>query len=144
VHKEKRMNKKLVAAGLALLGAVYSIGALAQTPSDNMVRQRQGVMLLQGKYFGPLGAMAAGKVPYNAEVVARNAGYLNALGQMPWDAFTPETANATVKTRALPEIYKDSAGFKKAAERLQGGVSKLAAEAKNEAGAKAADQYRSK
>ena len=44
-------------------------------------------------------------LPYNAETVARNAGYLDALSHMPWDAFTAETANTTLKTRDLPAIY---------------------------------------
>ena len=48
-------------------------------------------MALQGKYFGPLNAMAQGKAPYNAQVVVRNAGYLQALSEMPWDGFTPDT-----------------------------------------------------
>ena len=133
------MKKFTAVVVAAAIGAGITATAFAQTPpTDNLVRQRQGAMLLQGKYFGPLAGMAAGKVPYNAETVARNAGYLDALSHMPWDAFTAETANTTLKTRALPEIYKDAAGFKSAADRLSAATAKLVAEAKNEAGAKAA------
>jgi len=55
-----------------------------------------------------------------------------------WDSFTPDTANE--KTRALPEIYTDAAGFKAANEKLQAEVAKLVTAAKsgNEAMAKAA------
>ena len=134
------MNTKVLAASLALVaGAGYTMAAFSQqNPADNLVRQRQGVMLLQGKYFGPLGGMAAGKVPYNAETATRNAGFLDALSQMPWDAFTAETQNATVKTRALPEIYKDQAGFKAAQDQLRAAITKLNADAKNEASFKTA------
>ena len=38
----------------------------------SMVKQRQAVMTLQGKYFGPMAGMAQGKIPYNADVVQRN------------------------------------------------------------------------
>jgi cytochrome c556 len=133
------MNKKLLAAGLALaLGAGFSLNAAAQAKPETLVKQRQSAMTLQGKYFGPLGGMAQGKVPYDANIVARNAGYLEVLTKLAWDGFTPDTANE--KTRALPEIYTDSAGFKAANERLQAGVANLVTAAKsgNEATVKAA------
>jgi cytochrome c556 len=138
--KEKWMKLKALAAGAVLaLGSWTAIEAIAQqNPADNLVRQRQGVMLLQGKYFGPLAGMAAGKVPYDATIATRNAGFLDSLSQMPWDAFTPETQSATVKTRALPEIFKDQAGFKAAQDQLRGAVQKLNADAKNEGSFKAA------
>src|SRR5512141_627192 len=102
------MNKKLFAAALALaLGAGYTLNALAQAKPEIMVKQRQAVMTLQGKYWGPLGGMAQGKVPYDASVVARNAGYLEALSKMPWDGFDASTQG--VKSAALPEIWKDAA-----------------------------------
>ena len=133
------MNMKFVAAGLALaLGVGFTVDAVAQGKPETMVKQRQAAMTLQAKYFGPLGAMAQGKAPYNASVVARNAGYLEILTKLAWDGFAPETAN--VKSRALPEIYKDTAGFNAEIEKLQAGVAKLVAAAKssNESAAKAA------
>ncbi len=133
------MNKKLLAAGLALaLGAGFTLNAGAQVKPETMVKQRQAAMTLQGKYFGPLGGMAQGKVPYDANIVARNAGYLEVLTKLAWDGFTPNTANE--KSRALPEIYKDAAGFKAANEKLQAEVEKLVTASKsgNEATVKAA------
>ena len=118
------MKKTLVATGLALaLGAGYSLGAFAQAKPEVLVKQRQAAMTLQGKYYGPLAAMAQGKVPYNGEVVKRNAGYLSALDKMPWDGFSPETKG--VKSAALPAIWNEPAKFKQAQERLQNEVSKL-------------------
>ena len=133
------MNKKfLVAAMTAVLGAGYTISAFSQAKPDAQVRQRQSVMVLQGKYFGPLALMAGGKIPYDANVASRNAAFLDALGKMPWDNFTPDTQGE--KTRAMPEIYKESAKFKEAQERLSGDVSKLVSATKggNEASVKAA------
>ena len=123
------MNKKLLAAGMALaLGAGFTVNALAQAKPETLVKQRQAAMTLIGKYWGPLGGMAQGKVPYDANVVARNAGFLEALSKMPWDGFHPSTQGE--KTAALPEIWKDEAKFKAAQEFLQGNVAKLVSTAK--------------
>jgi cytochrome c556 len=118
------MRKTLIPVALALaLGAGYSLSAFAQAKPEVLVKQRQAAMTLQGKYFGPMAAMAQGKVPYNAEVVKRNAGYLSALDKMPWDGFSPETKG--VKSAALPAVWNEPDKFKQAQERLQSEVAKL-------------------
>jgi len=118
------MNKKLVLSSVALvLGAGYGGAALAQAKPDVLVKQRQAAMTLQGKYFGPLAGMASGKVPYNAEVVARNAAYLDTLNKMPWDGFHENTKE--IKSRALPEVFTDTAKFKEATNQTQIAVAQL-------------------
>jgi cytochrome c556 len=132
------MNKKLLLVGVALVvGAVSASVAFAQDKPEVLVKQRQAVMTLQGKYFGPLQGMAQGKIPYNGEIVARNAAYLNVLDKMPWDGFAPGTKD--VKSQALPAVFTDPAKFKNAQERLREAVAKLAeVKSGNEAEAKAA------
>jgi cytochrome c556 len=133
------MNMKFLAASLALaLGAGTAASAYAQAKPEVLVKQRQAAMVLQGKYFGPLGGMAQGKVPFDAKIVARNAGFLNALAQMPWDGFDASTSD--VKSGALPDVWKDSAKFKSAQQLLEGNVAKLvdAAKGGNEAAMKTA------
>jgi cytochrome c556 len=133
------MNKKLFTAVLALaLGAGYTLNAAAQAKPDVLVKQRQAAMTLQGKYFGPLGGMAQGKVPYDANIVARNAGYLEVLSKLPWDGFNASTQGE--KSAALPEVWKDAAGFKAAQDKLESEVGKLVAATKggNEAAIKTA------
>ncbi len=132
------MNKKLLMVGVVLvLGAVYMSIAFAEEKPEVLVKQRQAVMILQGKYFGPLMAMAQGKIPYNAEIVARNSAYLSVLDKMPADGFTPSTKD--VKSRALPAVFTDQAKFGKALERLQEAVAKLVkVKSSDEAAAKAA------
>src|SRR5712691_1913210 len=91
------MNRKLLAATVvASVGAAWVVDAVAQ-----------------------------GKLPYDANIALRNAGYLDALDKMPWDGFDPSTKNVTVKTAALPAIWNEPAKFKEAQERLQSEVSKL-------------------
>ena len=133
------MNKKLIAAGLALaLGTGYTLNALAQAKPDVLVKQRVAAMTLIGKYFGPLGGMAQGKVPFDANIVARNAGYLEVLTKLPWDGFDASTQNE--KSAALPEVWKDPAKFKAAQDLVQKQVANVVAVAKggNEAAIKAA------
>ena len=133
------MNRKLVLSGLILvLGAGYGAAAFAQAKPDVLVKQRQAAMTLQGKYFGPLAVMASGKVPYNAEVVARNVAYLDVLNKMPRDGFHENTKD--IKSRALPEVYTDNAKFKEATTHNQGAVAQLVKVSKggDEAAVKAA------
>ena len=122
------MKRTAVAAVAAIaLGAVTG-AALAQAKPEVLVKQRQAGMTLIGKYFGPLGAMAQGKAPFNAQVVQRNADYLAALSQMPWDGFHPSTSGE--KSRAKPELFKETQKVNELAERLQSEVKKLQTAAK--------------
>lgn len=118
------MKWKLVSAGLAVaVGAGFALAAHAQMKPEVMVKQRQAAMTLQAKYLGPLGAMAQGKMPFNAELVARNAAYLNVLDKMAWDGFAESTKD--VKSRALPVIWSEAGKFKEAQEHFQSAVSQL-------------------
>jgi cytochrome c556 len=131
------MKKTLVLAAVAVaMGGLAGIAA-AQVKPDVLVKQRQAAMTLIGKYWGPIAGMASGKVsPYNADVVARNATYLENLAQMPWDGFHDSTKDE--KSRALPETYSQKAKFDELAQRLQSETAKLGqlARAKDEAGVK--------
>ena len=131
------MKKIMLAAGLML--AVAGGAAMAQVKPDVLVKQRQAVMTLQSKYFGPIAGMASGKVrPYNADVVARNATYLENLTQMAWDGFH-ENTQGQQNTKALPLIWSEKAKFDDLAQRLQAETAKLGALARagDEAGVKA-------
>ena len=132
------MRIKLMTAALALaaLGGA-SLEALAQAKPDVLVKQRQAAMTLQGKYLGPIGAMMKGAAPYNADTVALNATFLENLARMPWDGFHPSTQGE--KSKAKPEIYKDTAKWTAAYQLLEAETAKLgaAARAKNEAGVRA-------
>lgn len=131
------MKKTLVAAALALTAGSLAGTALAQQKPEVLVKQRQSAMTLIAKYWGPIAGMASGKVsPYNADVVSRNATYLENLAQMPWDGFHESTKSE--KSRALPEVWSQKAKFDELAQRLQTETAKLGemARAKNEAGVK--------
>ena len=105
---------------VALMGAG---AAFAQQKPEVLVKQRQAVMTLQGKYFGPMAGMAQGKVPFNADVVKRNSAFLDNLSRMAWDGFDASTKD--VKSATLPAAYTDQAKFKDAAARLENEAHKL-------------------
>lgn len=124
------MRKQLLSACIvAALGAGYAAAAVSQVKPETLVKQRQAAMTLQGKYFGPLGGMLKGSVPYDASIVARNAGYLDVVSQMPWDGFAEGTKG--VKSAALPAIWTDAATFKQAQDQLRSAVGTLVTASKS-------------
>lgn len=132
------MRKNLVAAAVAVtLGSLAGFAA-AQAKPEVLVKQRQAGMTLIGKYWGPIAGMASGKVsPYNADVISRNATYLENLAQMPWDGFHESTKDEK-NNKALPAIWSQKAKFDELAQRLQTETAKLGelARKKDEAGVK--------
>ena len=134
------MNCKQLSAVLALAIGCTSLfphDAHAQGKPDRLVKQRQAAMMLMGKYWGPLNGMRQGKAPYNEDVIERNAAFLDALSQMPWDGFKVETKS--VKSRALPAVFDNAAGFRKAQDELRSAVGRLTSVIRgDEAGFKAA------
>lgn len=120
------MTKTLLSAGAALAVALLTAqDALAQAKPEVLVKQRQAKMILQGKYFGPLAAVARGRAPYDAAMVQRNAGFLDNLTRMAWDGYDPSTRN--VQSRTLPSTYDNMAKFKQYASQLEHQVADLVA-----------------
>jgi cytochrome c556 len=135
------MRKKLLSACIvAALAAGYAAAAFSQAKPETLVKQRKAAMTMQGKYFyGSLNPMAQGKIPFDASIAARNAGYLEVLTKLPWDGFAESTKDQK-DTGALPAIWTEPAKFKAAQDRLHTAVAALVAATKggNEATVKAA------
>jgi cytochrome c556 len=135
------MRRRLLSVCIvAALSGGYAAAAFAQAKPETLVKQRKAAMTMQGKYFyGSLNPMAQGKIPYDAAVAARNAGYLEVLSKLPWDGFAESTKDQK-DTGALPAIWTEPAKFKAAQDRLQTAVAALVAATKggNEATVKAA------
>ena len=117
------MKRSTTAVVVALALGVAAGAVFAQAKPETLVKQRQAVMTLQGKYFGPMAAMAQGKVPFNADVIKRNSAYLDNLSRMAWDGFDAGTKD--VKSAALPAIYEQTDKFKEAASHLENEAHKL-------------------
>lgn len=119
------LKKTGAVAGISLVAVLIAQGAHAQAKPEVLVKQRQAKMVLQVKYFGPLVAMARGKIPYDADVVRRNAGFVDNLTRMSWDGWDPSTRN--VESRTLPAAYENKAKFNEYISRLENEAAKLVA-----------------
>ena len=96
--------------------------------SENAVKYRKSVMFVMQQNFARVGAMAAGKAPFDAKVAADSAAVAEFMSKLPWAAFGEGTDKGD--TRAKPEIWKEPAKFKEHADNMQTEMSKLAAAAK--------------
>lgn len=115
-----------VAAG-ALLSSVPASAQFAK-PED-AIKYRQSALFVMGQHFGRLGAMANGRVPFDAKAAADNADLVLTLSQLPWAGFGPGTDKAA-PTKAEPAVWAEPAKFKAASDKMQAEVAKLAAAAK--------------
>ena len=79
-------------------------------------------------HFGRVGAMANGRVPFDAAAIASNAAIAESMSKLPWAAFVDGSGAGDTKAKA--EIWSDNAKFKAASEKMQAEMGKLAAAAK--------------
>lgn len=118
-----------LALGATLLVASGTASAQFQKPED-AVKYRQSVMSVMASHFSRIGAMANGRVPFDAKTVQDNAALVETLSKLPWPAFGPESEKATNPNKAKPEIWKEQAKFKESADKMVAEVAKLNAASK--------------
>ena len=111
-----------LAAGILLTGPVFA--QFAKT--EDAVKYRPGALFVMGQHFSRVGAMANGRVPFDAKVASENADVVAELAKLPWAAFGPGTEGGKSK----PEIWKEQAKFKEHGDKLVAETAKLAAAAK--------------
>ena len=131
------MTRTLLAAALAV-AALVPVAAQAQfAKSEDAIKYRQGAFTVLGAHFSRIGAMVSGRAPYDAAAAAENAAVVAAVGKLPFAAFGPGTDTGR-DNRARPEIWRDAAKFKVAADRMTDAVAKLPAAANDPAALKTA------
>jgi len=118
-------HHKLVVALLAAL-VVTPAMALDAEQAQKATETRQSVLTVVGWSIGPLGAMARGLVPYDADLVARNAQRIAWMSSMIPDAFRADTREHAVETEALPVIWENYARFEELAANAQASAERLA------------------
>ena len=96
---------------------------------EDAIKYRQSALSVMGTHFGRVGAMANGRVPFDAKVAAENADIVAEMAKLPWAAFGAGTDKGG-NTRAKPEIWTEQAKFKEYSEKLVAESTKLAAAAK--------------
>ena len=122
------MKKPLILI-TALAAITLALPAAAQfAKPEDAIKYRKASLSVMGTHFSRVGAMATGKAPYDAKAAAENADIAAAMAKLPWAAFTEGSDKG--ETRAKPEIWKDSAKFKEAGDKMQAELAKLAVAAK--------------
>ncbi len=114
-----RISIKALIPALALTLATPAMAQFAK-PED-AIKYRQSAFALMGAHMSRLSAVVKGEVPYNKDDVVRNAAIINTLSSLPWQAFGPSTEGG----KAEPAIWKESAKFKSAADKMQAAVAEL-------------------
>ncbi len=120
-----------IAAPLALAFAFSAFSAPVfaqfQKPED-AVKYRKAAFTVMANHFGRIGAMANGRVPFDAKAAADSAAIVETMSKLPWEAFVPGTDKG--ETRALPVVWTEQAKFKEGADKLQAATAQLNAAAK--------------
>jgi cytochrome c556 len=113
----------------ALLIGVMAWPAQAQfAKPEDAVKYRKNSLFVMQQHWARVGAMATGKVPFDAKQAQDNMDVVSTLAKLPWTAFGEGTDKG--ETRAKPEIWKESAKFKEASDKFQAEVAKVNAAAK--------------
>lgn len=123
--------KRLLLAAAMIAGLATTLPAAAQfAKPEDAIKYRQSAFTIMATHFGRIAAMAQGKVPFDAKAAADNAVLVVEMSKLPYTAFGDGTDKG-LPNRAKPEVWKESAKFKAAAEKMQGEVVKLDAAAKS-------------
>ena len=109
--------------GLATALTAMPAAAQFQKPED-AVKYRQSAMTVMGNHVGRIGAMANGRVPFDAAQVNANADVVATMSRLPFVGFVEGTAG-TEKGRASAKIWTDRAKFDDNAKKMQDEVAKL-------------------
>lgn len=121
---------KLVAS-LTLVAAAFTMLAPAHAQfakPEDAIKYRKSALTVMATHFGRVGAMANGRMPFDAAFIANNAAVAENMSKLPWAGFVD--GSGTGDTKAKPEIWSDGAKFKAASEKMQAEMSKLAMVAK--------------
>jgi len=117
----------LAASAVAALLACGQAAAQFKN-ADDAIEYRQGALAVMGNHFSRIGAMASGKLPFDAKAVQANADLVATLAKLPWSAFIEGSDKGD--TNARPEIWSQADKFKAASQKLEDATVKLAAAAK--------------
>ena len=115
-------------AATAALTMQPSLAGEKPSKAEMEVEYRQSLYTVIAGNFGPLGAMGAGKAPFDAAEVKLRAARVAFLAPILKEAF-PADSNGVGHTAAKPEIWTDTAGFDKALQALIDNSAALAAAA---------------
>jgi cytochrome c556 len=121
------MIRLLLASAVGLVTA-WPAAAQFQKPED-AVKYRKAAYTVMAAHFGRIGAMAQGRVPYDATAAAANAAIVAQMSTLPFAGFVEGTAG-TEKGTPKGNVWTERAKFDAAAKKMQSEVANLATVAK--------------
>ncbi len=116
-------------AAAATLIALAAPASAQFAKTEDAIKYRQSALSVMGTHFGRIGAMANGKVPFDAKAAADNAAVVAEMAKLPWTAFGAGTDKGG-NTKSKPEIWTEQAKFREGSDKLVAESDKLAAAAK--------------
>lgn len=122
--------KKFISSIIVIGATCIATSAQAQfAKPEDAIKYRKSAFTLMAAHNGRLGAMAQGRVPFDAKTATENAEIVADIAKLPWAAFVDGTDSGD--TKAKSDIWKDNAKFKDYAGKLQAESVKLVAAAKS-------------
>ena len=122
--------RSLSVAALGAAAFAVALPAAAQfAKPEDAIKYRKSVMTIQAAHFGRVAAMANGRVPFDAKVIADNAEIVATMSKLPFVAFIEGTDKGG-DTKAKANIWTEKDKFGAAASKMQEEVTKLNAAAK--------------
>ncbi len=124
----------LTATGaVAVMGLALAAYAADSGPHDKAIKARQAMFQTYNFNLGILGAMAKGKMEYNADLAAESAANLNAAANFGQSAYWPVGSDSATlgkeRTRALPALWENYADVGEKAKALTDATAILNVEA---------------
>ena len=111
-----------VAACIAATAAIaWPVAAQFNKPED-AVKYRQAALTVLSNHMG--------RINTQLKIIQSSAAVVESMSKLPWEGFGHATEFVAVKTRALPELFKNEAKVKDLAEKMQEEATKLNSVAK--------------
>ena len=118
----------LAATTVASLLTALPAAAQFAKPED-AVKYRKAAFTVMAAHFGRIGAMAQGRVPFDAAAAAANAEIVADMAKLPYAGFV-EGTSGTEKGQPNAKVWSERAKFDEGAKKLQDETVKLLAAAK--------------
>ncbi|MEQ8232746.1 MAG: cytochrome c [Gammaproteobacteria bacterium] len=116
----KRAFITLLGASAILTGAAV----VADPKPEDAVEYRQGIMMAMGWNVGPMGAMAKGEIPFDAERFSFHATRVAVLAQMAFEGFPPSSKSA--ESHAKAAMWDNYPDFEERMKKLEDSTARLA------------------
>jgi cytochrome c556 len=116
----KKIN--VLIAVIIALGSASAV--IARDRNEDAIAARKAAFTLIAANFGPMGAMAKKKIPFDKDEFAKRAANVEMLSDMPWEFFIKGSDEGD--TKAKPEVWRNASDYEKKADQFRKEVAKLA------------------